>query len=191
MTRPPARDGAAGWGRVTRALHWTLAGLILFQIGLGIRMTAFTPDLVERFRLTQTHKSWGTLILALVLARIAWRLAAPGRPPIPGPVWEARAARASHAGLYALLLVLPLSGWVAVSASPTQDLLAIENTAFGLVVLPDPWVPGDAGVERAAEAVHLGTALALGALLLLHVGAALRHHFVLRDDVLRRMILGR
>ncbi|MBP7001976.1 cytochrome b/b6 domain-containing protein [Amaricoccus sp.] len=191
MTRIPARDGPAGWGWVTRALHWTLAGLIFFQLGLGLRMAAFTPDLAARFTLTQLHKSWGAVILALVLARIAWRLSAPGRPPIPGPRWEARAARASHAGLYALLLVLPVSGWVAVSASPIQDMLGIDNTVFGLLALPDPWVPGDAGVERAAGTVHLCAAVALAALLALHVAAALRHHFARRDGVLAGMTFGR
>lgn len=191
MTLAPARDGPGGWGWVTRVLHWGLAGLILFQLGLGLRSAGFTPDLAERFALTQTHKSWGALILVLVLARIGWRLAAPGRPPLPGPAWQARAARASHAGLYALMLALPLSGWVAVSAAPIQDLLGIRNMAFGLVPLPDPWIPGDARVGKAAEAVHLWAAIGLAALVGLHAAAALRHHFVLRDGVLRGMIVGR
>lgn len=187
-----ARDGAQGWGWVTRAFHWTLAALILFQLSLGVRMTYFTPDLAERFELTQLHKSWGTVILALVLARIVWRLAAPGRPPHPAgaPAWEAGAARASHAALYVLMLGLPLSGWASASASPMQDLLGMQNMFFGLFALPDPWVPGDAGVERVAAAVHLWEAALLAALLALHVGAALRHHFVAKDDVLRRMLRG-
>jgi cytochrome b561 len=185
-----ARDGPLGWGWVTRALHWSMAALILVQLGLGLRMVAFTPDLAERFRLEQLHKSWGAVILGLVLVRIAWRLAAPGRPTLPGAPWEATAARAGHVGLYGLMLALPLSGWVAASASPTQDLLGMQNMVFGLVALPDPWSPGDTDLERLAGAVHLWGAILLALLVGLHVAAALRHG-ARRDGVLRRMIVGR
>ena len=60
-----ARDSASGWGWVTRALHWTVAALILYQLALGLRMVRL-DDLVARFALTQVHKSWGVVIFALV-----------------------------------------------------------------------------------------------------------------------------
>lgn len=187
-----ARNSATSWGWVARLLHWAMAGLILFQIGLGIWMTAFTPDLIARFRLTQLHKSWGFVIFALALARVAWRLTnrnAPG-PPAGEPVWRARAARVSHAMLYALMFVLPLSGWVAASASPVQDLLGMRNMVFDVFAMPDPWNPGAEAIADAAAAAHLWSAVLLAGLLAVHAGAAFRHHFAARDDVLARMTWG-
>ena len=101
-----ATDTAASWGWVARTLHWTMAGLILFQLGLGLFMVELTPDLMERFRLTQLHKSWGTVIFALALLRVGWRLAGRRHPalPLPTPRWQARAAAASHLLLYLLML---------------------------------------------------------------------------------------
>jgi cytochrome b561 len=185
------RDSSVGWGIVTRLLHWGMAALILFQLGLGLWMTR-TPDLLARFAWTQTHKSWGTMIFALALLRLLWRLANP-RPPLPPtmPAWQRRAARAGHAALYALMLVLPLSGWLMASASPTQDLLRMQNLVFGRWPLPDPFVPGVARVEAAAHAVHAGAAVALALLLAIHTGVAVKHQLVDRDRLLARMILGR
>jgi cytochrome b561 len=107
------------------------------------------------------------------------------------PAWQRRAARASHAALYALMLALPLSGWLMASAAPTQDLLQMQNLVFGRWPLPDPFVPGVARIETAAHAVHTAAAVALAALLALHAGAALKHQLVDRDRLLARMIIGR
>jgi cytochrome b561 len=181
------------WGWVARTLHWVMAGLILFQLGLGLYMTEVVADLLERFRLTQIHKSWGTVIFALALARVLWRFAGRAHPAMPPatPRWQGAAARASHALLYLLMLVLPLSGWVMSAAAPTQDLLGIENMVFGLFALPDPWVPGVKAIEDAAKAVHVWAVIILAATLALHAGAALKHHLIDRDDVLTRMTWGR
>ncbi len=188
-----ARNGPAGWGWVSRLLHWVMAAVVLFELGLGLRMANFTPDPLEEFRLAQIHKSWGFVILVLALLRLGWRLGAGPAPAPPAtmPRWQVRAAAASHAVLYALMLGLPISGWAMVSASPIQDVLGIDNTVFGLFAMPDPWVPGVEAVETAARAVHVGCALALALLLVLHVGAALKHALIDRDDVLARMTFGR
>ena len=185
------RDSADGWGAVTRLLHWGMAALILFQLGFGLWMTR-VPDLLQRFILTQTHKSRGTVIFALALLRLGWRLANRAarrcrRRCRPG---SAAPPALSHAALYGLMLLLPLSGWLMASASPTQDLLGMQNLVFGRWPLPDPFVPGDARLEAAAHAVHAGAAAALAALLALHAAAALRHQFVDRDGLLARMIRG-
>jgi cytochrome b561 len=184
-----ARSTATRWGWVARLLHWGMAALLLGQLALGLWMAEVEGDLLRQFALTQTHKSWGTLLLALVLLRLGWRAVDRPAPAMPSgtPGWQVRAARASHVVLYALMLVLPLSGWVYVSASPLQDLLGLENRAFGMVVLPDPWVPGDEPLAEAARTVHAGAALLLGLLLVLHVAAALKHALVDRDGVLARM----
>jgi cytochrome b561 len=183
------RDAAAGWGWVSRALHWSMAALILFQLGFGLWMTRFVPDLLARFTLTQTHKSWGTVVFLLALLRVAWRLANPARPPLPPmPPWQARAARASHRLLYLLMLLMPLSGWLLASASPVQDLLGMQNLVFGRLPLPDPFVPGSDGLEAALHLVHSSAAIALAFLLALHAAAAFRHQFVDRDALLARML---
>jgi cytochrome b561 len=183
-----AANSDASWGWPARLLHWGMAALILFQLGLGVRSSHFTPDLLARFELVQTHKSWGAVILALALVRLGWRLANPTpRAPAGTPRWQVRAAAASHALLYALMIVLPVSGWVMASASPAQDLLGLENAVFGRLAMPDPWVPGSAAMEALARAVHVWSAVLLGIVLALHVAAALKHHLVDRDDVLARM----
>ena len=185
-----ARDSAAGWGWVTRALHWTMAALILFQLGYGLYMTQVVQDLLVRFTLTQTHKSWGFVIFVLACIRVAWRLASPGRPPLPAgmPAWQVRAAGLSHRLLYLFMFLMPLSGWVMASASPTQDLLQMQNLVFGRLALPDPWVPGAPAVETAAWWTHTVTAVALALVLALHAAAALRHQLVDRDGLLARML---
>jgi cytochrome b561 len=188
-----ATNTGASWGWVTRVIHWTMAALIIFQLGLGFYMANFVEDLFRQFQLTQTHKSWGFVIFVLAVARVVWRLATPRGPGSPAhvPRWQARAASATHGLLYVLILVLPLSGWIYASASPLQDLLGIENTVFGLFAMPDPWQPGDESIASAARRVHGAGAILLTLILLLHAGAALKHHLVDRDDVLRRMSWGR
>lgn len=184
------RDQRAGWGLVSRLLHWTMAGLILFQLGLGFVMVRQT-DLLRRFDLTQMHKSWGTVIFALALVRLLWRAFSGPRPTLPAmPTWQRNGATAVHASLYVLMFLLPLSGWVMASASPTQDLLQMQNEVFGVFALPDPWVPGNADMEAAARLVHTTSAYALATLLLLHAGAALWHQGVRRDGLLSRMVRG-
>lgn len=189
----PATNSATSWGWVARLLHWGMAGLILYQLTLGFYMANFVEDLFRQFQLTQTHKSWGFVIFALAVARAGWRLASPRGPVAPAhlPRWQARAAAATHGLLYVLILVVPLSGWVYVSASPLQDLLGIENTVFGLFAMPDPWQPGNAAVANVARTVHGAGAVLMTLILALHAGAAIKHHLVDRDDVLRRMTWGR
>jgi cytochrome b561 len=188
-----AGNTTESWGWVARLIHWVMAGLILFQLGLGIWMVNFVPDLLEQFRLTQTHKSWGFVIFVLALVRLGWRLVNRAHPPMPAgtPGWQVKAAAASHALLYALMLVLPLSGWVMASAAPVQDLLNIENMVFGRFALPDPWVPGVAWIEAAAKAVHVAAAVLMVLVLTVHAGAALKHLIVDRDAVFARMSWGR
>ncbi len=187
-----AGDSATGWGWVTRSIHWTMAALILFQLGFGLYMVQFVPDLLVRFTLTQTHKSWGFVVFVLAVIRVGWRLANRSRPALPAamPRWQVQAAEASHGLLYVFMFLMPLSGWILASASPTQDLLQIQNMVFGSFALPDPFVPGIASVESGARAVHQAAALGLTAVLLLHAGAALKHQFIDHDGVLAKMVRG-
>ncbi|MFT3972883.1 MAG: cytochrome b/b6 domain-containing protein [Amaricoccus sp.] len=187
------RDTVFGWGLFTRLLHWALAGIILFQFGLGIWATNFVPNLFDRSDLTQLHKSWGVVAFGLAVARVFWRAANSWRrPPMPPamPGWQRRAAACSHAALYLLMLSMPLSGWILVSASPLGHWLGVRSRFFGLFDLPDPIDRASYAIEHAAGAVHIVGAIVLGLLLILHVAAGLRHQVKERDGVLSRMISG-
>lgn len=178
------RNTRTGYGWIAIFLHWAIALLIIGQWALGWTMEhAVGPKLA--FGLIQWHKSFGLLILALAALRLLWRL---GNPPprLPAgmsPV-EKLAAGASHRGLYGLMFLLPLSGWALVSVS----VLEIPTYAFYLVLIPHlPLAKSDAA-ETFWTGVHQVLGWSLLALVLLHVLAALRHHFRLRDDVLLRML---
>ncbi|MHA3976411.1 cytochrome b [Halovulum sp. GXIMD14794] len=191
------RDGRDGWGWPTRAVHWSMAALILGMLGLGFWMSRVEQDLLLQFDLIQRHKSFGTMVFALACLRIAWRASQRARPsdPVEMPSWQRQAARLSHLALYALMLALPLSGWLMASASPLNDADAlpfqIPNMVFGLFELPDPFPKGSEALAARLRRLHGILALGLALLLGLHVAAALKHHFADRDPVLRRMLRGR
>ena len=185
------RNTDQGWGWLARLLHWVIGGIMIFMLGLGYYMTDI-DDIFVQFPLFQTHKSWGFTVFVLALVRVAWRLANTA-PPLPDGMkpWERLAAHGGHIALYVLMFALPLSGWLMSSASELQDLYGIKNMVFGLFEMPDPFQPGDGDLEDIFREVHHACAFLLGVLLIAHVGAALKHHFVQRDNVLMRMIRGR
>jgi cytochrome b561 len=198
MTPSPHR-----YSSVAIALHWAIALCILSMIPMGLWMTAA----IERpesqalaYRIFQIHKSVGFLILALTVVRIVWRVT--HRPPtLPGDMkrWEAFAAGATHVAFYGLMLALPLTGWLYVSTgwAVSQDrALDVATSWFGL--FPIPHLPGVAELTAqmrralAFQAMGAHAWLAWGAvvLIVLHVGAALKHQFIDRDGVLSHMIPG-
>ena len=172
---------AESWGAPAKFFHWTVALLIFVQIALGVTAAAWrlSPIKLELF---VWHKSTGVLILVLMLARLAWRLANPGPTlPVQTPLWERAAAHASHAALYVLAIALPLSGWLINSAA------GVPFSVFWLVPLPAIVAP-DERLEELAKLAHLSLLIALCLVLAVHIGAALRHHFIKRDSVLLRML---
>jgi cytochrome b561 len=179
----------ARYDGVAIAIHWLTALAIAAQLIMGWTMTSMKPGSYLQFSLYQWHKSVGMTILALSVLRLLWRLLHKP-PPLPAtmPVWEKHVAKASHACLYVLLIALPLSGWAVVSASP----LNIPTVLYGVLPLPHLPVLPDLPDKRAAEAalilVHESAGWILVILLAGHIGAALRHHFKKRDDVLARML---
>ena len=183
---------ATSWGWPARLLHWVMAGLILFQLGLGFRMVRLVSDVAEKFGLYQTHKSWGFVIFTLALARILWR--ATHKPPeLPAGMspLEVALARGAHLALYILIILQPVTGWLLASASPLQETFGLKNMVFGWFELPDPFQPGSKALNDRLASIHAWTAFAMAVILAGHVAAALRHQFVRRDGLLRRMILGR
>jgi cytochrome b561 len=178
------RSTEAGWGALVRTFHWLIAALIVAQgvIGLAMVQMGLTPAKVRVFAL---HKSIGLTILALVLLRIAWRITEkrPADPPAM-PRWQVRAAHAMHLALYVLILAIPLSGWWFNSASNAPLVW------FGWFDVPSLTGGLDPVWKPRALLLHQGLFWILVALLVLHVGAALWHHFRQRDDVLGRMVVG-
>lgn len=177
------RNTGDSWGAASRLLHWLMAALIACQIALGVMAAAWrvSPTKLELF---VWHKSVGALILVLAVLRLAWRLANV-TPRLPGRMaaWERAAAQLSHAALYLLMLALPLTGWAVNSAAN------IPFRIFWLVPLPPILAPDKALADLLAS-IHRGLALALVVVLVVHVGAALWHHIVRRDNVLIRMLSG-
>ena len=175
------RNSPISYGMVAQAFHWIVAALVLVQFPLGV-YAADLPVSLARLQWLTRHKSLGLLILAVVLVRLAWR--AFNRPPsLPDamPRWERVGAHVDHWLIYALLLAAPLTGWLYASAA------GLPAGWFGLFAVPD-LVPKD----RAAAAVyhdwHVALVTLLGALVAVHIGAALRHAFVRRDGVMQRML---
>lgn len=167
-----------------RALHWLAALLIFTGFGLGLFMTGleFSPD---KFRYYAWHKWLGITVFLLAAARLAWRAGHPA-PPLPEamPAWQRRTARAVHVLLYALMLAIPLSGWIYSSAT------GVSVAYLGLVDLPN-LVAKDRELARALLVVHQSLNYLLAAVVTVHVAAAFWHHFVDRDDILARMLPGR
>lgn len=171
-----------GWAAIF--LHWLIALIFIGQFALGFVMVRLTSQR-SAFELIQLHKSFGFLLLGLIILRIAWRIgnAAPALPRSVGPL-ERRTAPLAHFALYAFQLALPLSGWALVSVS----MLEIPSVPFNLFVMPNlPLAESDAA-ESFWAAAHWYLAYAGIALVALHALAALRHHFWLKDTVLTRMI---
>ncbi|MEF2550653.1 cytochrome b/b6 domain-containing protein [Aurantimonas sp. A2-1-M11] len=170
-------------------LHWTIALAILFQLAVGLAMVHLDamPDAL-RFALFQWHKTIGILVLCLTLARIAWRLVNP--PPALAPITsrdERAASSLVHLGFYALMLIVPLSGWMLVSAAAA----GIPTYLFLLESLEWPHLPVDAllpsvapgqieagQIEDGLGFAHKWLALSFLGLLVLHLAGALKHSLV-------------
>lgn len=175
------RNSTERYGAVAQLLHWLVVLGFAVQFALAYYMDglANSPFKVEMYNL---HKSIGVTILAIAVARLVWRWRNPV-PELPAgrPRWEHLASRASHIGLYALLFAQPVSGLIQVLYSKFPSLI------WGWKL---PRIAQDAAMADAFGAIHYYLQWAIVALVVVHAGAALRHHFVLRDDVLRRMLPG-
>jgi len=169
------------WGPAAKLFHWSTAILILIMIALGWLAVAY-PLSPTKITLFTWHKSLGLVVLAWVVIRLAWRLTHPA-PALPAGMSRSgqRTARLAHGSLYALMLLMPASGLVINGAAD------FPLKWFGLFIVP-PVVAPDQGLQEAAETVHYILFWTLMIVVALHAGAAFHHHFVRKDDLLRRML---
>ncbi len=169
------------YGVVARGFHWVMAALVLLALAVGEIMTDL-PVSPRRLEIYSYHKWVGMTILALLLLRLLWRVT--HRPPaLPDsiPLWQQQVAHVTHWLLYLLLFIVPLSGWLMSSAK------GFPVVYLGIWQLPD-LVGKDKALGHTLENVHAVLANGLLVLVILHVAAALKHHFIDRDDVLARMV---
>ncbi len=191
MTAPnsPPDPAGARFSAVAIGLHWTIAALILTNIGLAWRF--LTVGGMKALPLIQLHKTIGMAVLTLTVLRLLWRLA--NRPPAyPADMkrWEKAAAHATHWGFYGFMLLAPLTGWMASSASTMGfpiHMIGSVNWPFVPFIHNQPMPERKMLMEPLSEAHRLMTYLGY-ALIVLHVGAALKHQFIARDRVLWRML---
>ena len=170
------------WGPVSQALHWSVALLVLAMAAIGLSLDEL-PRSPKWFWVYDLHKSIGLLVLALMVARLAWRLFAGAPPHVPGlPRIQRLAAGATHWLLYLLVLAMPLSGWLYDSASGLRPL-----RWFGQVAVPKLVGP-DEGLAHDLHDLHEDLFTVLVAVVLLHVAAALWHHVFRGDATLARML---
>jgi cytochrome b561 len=169
------------WSATAKLFHWVMAALIFAQIALGLLAVSWRLS-PTKLNLFVWHKSTGMLILALLALRLLWRLSHKA-PDLPWEMrlWERAGARLSHFLLYVLMIALPLTGWVISSASN------VPFRIFWTVPLP-AIVDPDKGLADLFATVHAWLVTLLALVLVAHIGAALRHHYVKKNTVLARML---
>ncbi|CAN5153005.1 YceI family protein [soil metagenome] len=178
------------YSAVAIVFHWLIAGLIVLQLIIALRMEGKSP---EAFAFAQLHKSVGLTILALSLGRLGWRLLNPPPPMPPGLArWERLLAKATHVAFYGVMIGMPLTGWIMVSTSR----LSLPTLLYGRV--PWPHIPFLASLAAPAKHLwsmvgqvsHVGLAIGFLILIPLHIGGALKHQLFDKEPVLERMAPG-
>lgn len=187
---------------IAKFLHWTMAVVVILAIVLGFTIANFgwgpVKSVVTSFagvlgmkkgalqnELYDLHRSFGALVLAMVALRIVWRIISPP-PPLPNTVtaFQRKASHLVHSVIYVCLIAMPMLGWLGTS------FYGAKIKVFGLFVLP-ALVAKDRSMSGWILDVHGWLGIAFATIIAIHIGAALMHHFVEKDDILRRMLPGK
>lgn len=197
-----SKSTATSYNSLAKFLHWSMAIVVIVAIILGIMignfgwlpvkgvldgLSAITGSKIGPLKnqLYDLHRSFGALVLAMVALRIAWRIISPP-PPLPETVtaFQRAASHAVHSIIYICLVSMPILGWLGTS------LYGAKIKVFGLFVLPEI-VAKDRASSGIVLDIHGWLGLAFAVVIAMHIGAALMHHFVHKDDILKRMLPGR
>lgn len=173
------KNTANNFGIVAIALHWIIAVLIIGLLALGLYMVAL-PISLEKLKLYGWHKEYGFLVLFLTVFRILWRLSNK-MPELDLPFLEQIAARSMHWAFYIFMFAMPITGWLVTSAA------GLPASFFGLFTLPNLIGPDEHNRIFFAW-IHEWLGYILIAAICLHTAAALKHHFINKDNILRRML---
>lgn len=194
FSAPPEGAARPHYHPIGIGFHWAMAVLVFFQLIWGWRVSQM-PAGYDKLDGYAVHALVGILLLLLAFLRAGWRIIAPFvlpelEKPEDLPGWQKLAAEATHIGLYLLMFALPLSGWLMLSANaPAGDLrLPLGRHWPALPFTDDLAFVARAHLEQTADVVHFTLVWCIMALMAMHIGAALKHHFIDRDDVLARMI---
>jgi cytochrome b561 len=173
-----------GYGAIALLFHWSMALLVFGLAALGLYMVTL-PDVgfnTKKIVLVLLHKEFGVLAFVLLATRLSWRVTQILPRLVESiPDWQKVAARFVHLSFYALLIALPMTGYLMSSAA------GIPVSFFGFFMLPD-LVHRDGDLFQRYGTIHQWLAYVLILLVFVHAGAALRHHFVSKDDTLRKML---
>lgn len=167
------------FGLVAILLHWVMAILIIGLLASGLYMVGL-PISLQKLKLYGWHKEYGLLVLGLVIVRLGWRLLNT-TPLLSLPWWERLTAHLVHWAFYGFMLAMPISGWLITSAA------GLPASFFNLFTLPNLIAPNKE-LLPVFEIIHQWLGYALLATIVLHSLAALKHHFINKDDILRRML---
>lgn len=171
------------YAAATRLLHWVTAGIVLLLvIPMGLWLAYFRPaDEAFKLRLYNLHESFGILVFVLVLVRLVYRWLRPAPPwPDDTPASVRWMARLSHSLLYLLLILMPVTGFLATNA------WGFPLALFNVLPLPSP-VGKDEALAKVLSTLHWSGAALMGSLIALHIAGAIHHRFIKRDRLARRM----
>ena len=170
------------FGSVTKFFHWTISIIIITMLILGFVMTNIGKSPLQ-LQLYFIHKSLGLTVLLLIICRILWRfINEPPRYPDSIPKWEQKAAHLMQYIFYALMLIMPLSGWIMSTAANHIP------SFWGLVSVPFPGIAKSRDLAGLNSQIHEIGAYILAAMVIIHVLAALKHHFLAKNNILSRML---
>lgn len=177
------RNSTVRWGSASQSLHWLIVALMCLQVALALIFKQL-PRGPMLHALIGYHRSIGITIFSLAVIRLFWRWANPV-PALPTTLkpYERVLARFTHAALYVVLFAMPLDGWIGSWAHGTPVRW------FDVLTVPAP-VGKNPSLSNVMWDIHYALAMSLGVIVTVHIAGALKHHFFLKDDVLRRMLPG-
>lgn len=174
------KNSKSHFGIIAVLIHWVMAILLVGLVILGLYMVRI-PISEQKLVYFGWHKEFGILALMFVIVRITWRLSNTNPSLSTLPLLERLAARTMHWAFYGFMFAIPISGWLITSAA------GLPVSFFGLFVLPNLVSPSEES-RLLFTVIHKWLAYGLIVAFCGHVGAALKHHFINKDDILRRML---